>query len=296
LLLSDGLTVVSGAVILPGVSDDVLQAIIVIFQHRNQVARLLLHHAEIELAASASAAEVFQEASPAGRLLQVYAKRYARVYLREALGAEIKRYGTRHIGPPLSLSHVQCTCAYRLLCVHSYLQQPVSFEVDATRVKSNQELVTNKHNLLATCKAILDAIITMSALQPKYVLCAQSTLLVCLSLFANALARNQCLLQAVLQCVHSRVRAIPQTSPSCSGPPRVPARLLSCNHLSAGLWHCRWYGMRLVAAGYLYHTLISLCVVCCVLLIDSATNARSHAQPQGGISHSVLLGNGRSLP
>jgi hypothetical protein len=120
LLLSDGLTVVSGAVILPGVSDDVLQAIIVIFQHRNQVARLLLHHAEIELAASASAAEVFQEASPAGRLLQVYAKRYARVYLREALGAEIKRYGTRHIGPPLSLSRTVYVCLLLTLCAQLF--------------------------------------------------------------------------------------------------------------------------------------------------------------------------------
>ena len=165
--MSDDLTVVSGTVILEDATEELLQAIIVAFQSRNQVPRLLLHHAEIEIAAAATPQEVFQEASPTGRLLQVYAKRYARVYLREAMGAELKRFVRwRLLCRSRSRRHRLLIGCF--VCC-SYLQQPVSFELDPLKLKSAQEAVTNKHNLLATCKSLLDAITATVAVQPKYV-------------------------------------------------------------------------------------------------------------------------------
>ena len=159
----------SGTVILEDATEELLQAIIVAFQSRNQVPRLLLHHAEIEIAAAATPQEVFQEASPTGRLLQVYAKRYARVYLREAMGAELKRFVRwRLLCRSRSRRHRLLVLIGCFVCC-SYLQQPVSFELDPLKLKSAQEAVTNKHNLLATCKSLLDAITATVAVQPKYV-------------------------------------------------------------------------------------------------------------------------------
>jgi len=160
---------VSGTVILEDATEELLQAIIVAFQSRNQVPRLLLHHAEIEIAAAATPQEVFQEASPTGRLLQVYAKRYARVYLREAMGAELKRFVRWCLlSRSRSRRHRLLVLIGCFVCC-SYLQQPVSFELDPLKLKSAQEAVTNKHNLLATCKSLLDAITATVAVQPKYV-------------------------------------------------------------------------------------------------------------------------------
>ena len=159
----------SGTVILEDATEELLQAIIVAFQSRNQVPRLLLHHAEIEIAAAATPQEVFQEASPTGRLLQVYAKRYARVYLREAMGAELKRFVRWCLlSRSRSRRHRLLVLIGCFVCC-SYLQQPVSFELDPLKLKSAQEAVTNKHNLLATCKSLLDAITATVAVQPKYV-------------------------------------------------------------------------------------------------------------------------------